>query len=145
MLTAGRTAADPLVLLNRAELVEMLERVAEVYDHVIIDSPAVRGSDDARVVAGACDATLLVLRNTEANLRTGIHARDALAVVGANVVGVIVNTVPQAAAPSQGDMADSSARRQRPASPLVAKPAERALQPVPAAEESADRRGAASS
>ena len=134
VLTAGRTAADPLVLLNRAELVEMLEQVAEVYDHVIVDSPAVRGSDDARVIAAACDATLLVLRNTEANLRTGIHARDALAVVGANVVGVIVNTVPQAAAPSKADAADPTARRQRPASPLVSTPAERAVQPVPTTE-----------
>jgi polysaccharide biosynthesis transport protein len=134
VLTAGRTAADPLVLLNRAELVEMLEQVAEVYDHVIVDSPAVRGSDDARVIAAACDATLLVLRNTEANLRTGIHARDALAVVGANVVGIIVNTVPQAAAPSKADAADPTARRQRPASPLVSTPAERAVQPVPTTE-----------
>jgi capsular exopolysaccharide synthesis family protein len=95
LIPSGRPTEDPAGLLNSHEFFDVLERLAEDYEHVILDSPSLRCGPDARTIAALCDVTLLVLRDQPSNRRLGAFARDALAGVGANVAGVILNGVPR--------------------------------------------------
>ena len=83
------SAAD---LLNGPAFDELLERLTERYDHVILDA-AEATSDAARVIAGACDRTLLVVRGRRSPRRVAARARDGLLDVGAGLAGVVVNAV----------------------------------------------------
>ena len=100
LLPAGRPVADPTALLNSRRLTDVLNELAEDYDHVVIDSPSVRQGVDSRIVAASCDVTLLVLRDGVSNRRMGVIARQALSSVGANVVGVVMNGAAQPARPA---------------------------------------------
>ena len=94
VLPAGPIGADPLRILNSPPFAELLEKLADAYDHVVIDSPATATGPDARILGAVCDACLVVLREGKHNQRLAEQARGALASVGANVLGVVLNRIP---------------------------------------------------
>jgi capsular exopolysaccharide synthesis family protein len=111
----GGPTPNPETVFNNPRFAELLDELAEVYDHVLIDAPAMRAGSDARVMAAICDVTLLVMRDQPSNRRTAAAARDALQMVGANVGGVILNGVPRGQAegsvpPSNGHGSHRPAR-----------------------------------
>jgi Mrp family chromosome partitioning ATPase len=67
--------------------------LTQQYDLIVIDSPPVVMVSDARIVAAACDAVVLVLRAEKTPRRLSTHARDLLHSVGAKMVGVVINDV----------------------------------------------------
>lgn len=91
----GGPRDNPDAIFNNPRFAELLDELADVYDHVLIDAPAMRSGPDARIMAAMCDVTLLVMRDQPSNRRTAAAARDALQMVGANVGGVILNGVPR--------------------------------------------------
>ena len=93
VLVSGPTPQKPAELLNGAGFVRLLQRLSEAYDQVVIDSPPVGAVADGRIMAGPCAATLLVLRVDNAVRRISEAARDALAGVGAKVIGLVLNGV----------------------------------------------------
>jgi len=60
---------------------------------VLIDSPATSQYSDARIIAAACDATLLVLRSEKTNRNVATMSRDGLISVGAKLLGAVLNDV----------------------------------------------------
>jgi capsular exopolysaccharide synthesis family protein len=95
ILPCGPRPDNPSELLNSQRFIEVLEELADAYDHVLIDSPPVMMVTDARIVAASCDVTLLVVRQSKANRRMCEMSRDGLASVGANVLGIVLNDVPR--------------------------------------------------
>jgi Mrp family chromosome partitioning ATPase len=81
-------------LLNNGFFSDMLAKLKEKYDRIIIDSPPVMPVADARVIAALGDATLLVLRAERTTRRIGLAARNELWRVRATRLGVVVNGVP---------------------------------------------------
>jgi len=73
----------------------LLRDLSSQYDQVVVDSPPVAPVTDARILAAACDSTVLVIRADKTSRRVAEHARDALASVGAAVLGVVVNDAPR--------------------------------------------------
>jgi Mrp family chromosome partitioning ATPase len=61
------------------------------YDQLIIDSAPVVGISDSRIIAASCDATVLVLRSGVSTRRMSELARQGLASVGAQVLGMVIN------------------------------------------------------
>jgi capsular exopolysaccharide synthesis family protein len=94
LLASGPVLADPSHLLNSAAFAETLAELAQHYDHVLLDSPAVNAGPDARIAAAHCDGTLLVLASNQASKSTIASTCQALASVGANLLGVVVNDAP---------------------------------------------------
>ena len=95
VLTSGAIPPNPAELLDSQALIELLASVAADYDQILIDSPPVVPVTDARILAASCDAAIIVLRADRSTRRLAEHARDSLASVGANLIGVIVNDVPR--------------------------------------------------
>jgi Mrp family chromosome partitioning ATPase len=81
-------------LLNNGFFADMLNRLRERYDRIVIDSPPVMPVADARVIAALGDATILVLRAERSTRRIGLAARNELWRVRATRIGVVVNGVP---------------------------------------------------
>jgi capsular exopolysaccharide synthesis family protein len=93
LLPAGPVPEKPAELLNSPRFVALMAKLAEAYDHVLIDSPPVGAVVDARIMAASCDATVLVLNAEHIDRAASQATRDALAGVGANILGLVLNGV----------------------------------------------------
>jgi Mrp family chromosome partitioning ATPase len=94
LLPCGPLPANPVELLNNGFFAEVLDKLRERYDRIIIDSPPVMPVADARVIAALGDATILVLRAERSTRRISLAARNELWRVRATRIGVVVNGVP---------------------------------------------------
>ena len=95
VLPCGTIPHNPAELLDSQALLDLLAGLGGEYDQVVIDAPPVVPVTDARILAASCDAAVLVLRADKSTRRMAEHARDALASVGANLLGVVINDVPR--------------------------------------------------
>jgi capsular exopolysaccharide synthesis family protein len=107
LIPAGPSPENPADLLNGPHFVELMDELADRYDHVVIDSPPVLAVTDARVIAASVDVTLLVLRADRADRRRSGAARDGLVGVGANLLGLVMNFAARA---TDGYPADAAYR-----------------------------------
>ena len=90
LIGAGTRLNNPAEVLSSSRLDELLHRLKERFQYVVIDTPPVLPSTDAGVLAARADGTLLVVR-LERSLRK--QTRDALRAVqdmGGNVLGCFV-------------------------------------------------------
>lgn len=102
VLPCGPLPPNPAEMLNSEAFTSLLRELAGRYDQVVVDSPPVAPVTDARILAAACDATVLVIRAEKTSRRVAEHARDALASVGAVMLGVVVNDAPRSRAEGGG-------------------------------------------
>ena len=61
-LPAGRSVSNPAELLANNRLKGLLERMAPVFEWIIVDAPPVLPVSDASVLAGMCDGVIFVIR-----------------------------------------------------------------------------------
>ena len=61
-LFGGTSTKSPAELLNSAMLPQVMRRLCENFDLVLVDSPPVNLIADAQMLAGSCDGVLLVAR-----------------------------------------------------------------------------------
>lgn len=100
LLPSGRTAPNPLVLLQSEDFRRLLYRARDEYDFVLIDCPALQSIVDSVVVAVAAEGTVLVVSAARSE---GRLARECLAklrsVSAVKLLGVVLNrTQPQKSA-----------------------------------------------
>jgi capsular exopolysaccharide synthesis family protein len=94
VLTTSSSIKDPIRFLNDRSFAEHLEKQADEYDQIIVDSPSLHSVPDARMLAAHCDASLLVLRQGGSNRLDAEKALQSLQRVGAAVIGVVFNNIP---------------------------------------------------
>lgn len=90
LIYAGPPTANPADLLAGRPMKDLIKRVSQHYDRVIIDSPPVLLVSDVKMLARLADATLLVFN--AAATRRGAAQRTIFEVqdVGANVIGCVL-------------------------------------------------------
>jgi capsular exopolysaccharide synthesis family protein len=91
ILPCGPRPQNPAELLTSPEFQTVIDQLRDQFDFVIIDTPPVLAVSDPAVVAPRVDGVLLVFRMTKKARPTAERAREQLAALGANVLGVIVN------------------------------------------------------
>lgn len=91
ILPCGPRPQNPAELLTSPEFQTVIDQLRAQFDFVIIDTPPVLAVSDPAVVAPRVDGVLLVFRMTKKARPTAERAREQLAALGANVLGVIVN------------------------------------------------------
>jgi capsular exopolysaccharide synthesis family protein len=91
ILPCGTRPANPAELLTSPQFAAIVEQARAEYDFVILDTPPMLAVSDPSVVAPRADGVLLVFRMTNRVRPQAERAREQLAQLGANVLGVVVN------------------------------------------------------
>ena len=93
LLPCGPRPANPAELLTSPGYVDALNKLRAAYEFVIVDTPPMLAVSDPAVVAPRADGVILVLRMTKKARPAAVRARELLAAVGANLIGVAVNGI----------------------------------------------------
>lgn len=91
ILPCGPRPQNPAELLSGARFQQVLTDLRKQYDYVIVDTPPMLAVSDPRVVAQRVDGILLVFKITKRARPLAERAREQLADMGANLLGVVVN------------------------------------------------------
>jgi tyrosine-protein kinase len=93
VLTAGETAPNPTEILSSKKMDQVLSKLEEVCDVVIIDGPPFIVAD-ASVLASKVDGVLLIARPGHTRRSLALRALEQIKLSGASVVGVVLNRIP---------------------------------------------------
>lgn len=88
---AGKSV--PYDLFSNPETDEVLRKLCEQFDYVILDAPPILGVADARILAAKADRVLYLVQWNKTPLRAAQSAIDILQECGANVAGALLTKV----------------------------------------------------
>lgn len=92
-IAGGSQVTNPSELLSSGRFKALIERVAPVFDWIILDSPPCVPVADANILADLCDGVLLVVR--AGATRSEVAHRACQELQAKNVVGVVLNAVDE--------------------------------------------------
>jgi protein-tyrosine kinase len=92
-IAGGVEVADPSELLSNGRLKSLLDRMAPVFDWILIDSPPCLPVADANILADFCDGVLMVVKAGVTSTETAQRACQELQ--KRNVVGVVLNSADE--------------------------------------------------
>lgn len=101
LLPPGLLPPNPSEILGSKAVADLVDTLRGMADIVIFDAPPVLAVTDAHVLATQLDAVVLVVRHGRTQRAHVQEARRRLDVIGATVVGCVLNGVPESA--SYGD------------------------------------------
>lgn len=94
-LTSGPTPPNPAELLGSKKMKSIIGELHQVFDMVLIDAPPVIAVTDAQILATLAEGTLLVTSYGETEKFGVVKAKELLDKVGAKILGVVMNKVPE--------------------------------------------------
>ena len=89
LMPAGEAVLNPLELLNLQDVRGLLEKLPEVFNWIILDSPPLLFAADANLLSTMCHGTLLVVRIGTTTIDSVTRALQSLC--ENNVLGIAVN------------------------------------------------------
>ena len=96
MVSTGPVPPNPSEILGTARFSRLLANARQEFDYVLIDSPPTGAVSDPMIIATQADAVLLVVDSERTSKRALRKAMRDLEAVGANVLGTVINKVPEA-------------------------------------------------
>lgn len=90
ILPAGTEAPNPLELLGRPALGELLNDIGEQFDVVLLDTPPALECADAQTLSARIGGALIVARRHHTRIADVAEIRQQLAVAGAEAVGAVL-------------------------------------------------------
>ncbi len=89
IMPAGEAVINPLELLNLPDVKIMMDRLPELFNWIILDSPPLLFAADASLLGTLCHGTLLVVRIGHTTIDSVTRAMQSLC--NNNVLGIVVN------------------------------------------------------
>ncbi len=93
VMSSGPLPPNPSELLGSKRMAELIAQLQTQCDIVIFDTPPVMSVADASALASQVDGVLLVVDSGHTRRKMARLSYEALAAVGANVLGVVLNRV----------------------------------------------------
>ena len=93
LLVAGQHSANPLEMIASNKFKELLKKLGEHYEYVILDTPPTQAVSDALIMGSIADAVVYVVKAQSTSINTVKHGLGRLKYSNANVVGVVLNQV----------------------------------------------------
>lgn len=90
-ISAGSKIPNPSEVVSSNALVELIEKLKEMYDYILVDSPPIIAVSDAAVISQLCDITILVASVNQTRLDLLEEAIKILNTIKGNYFGVILN------------------------------------------------------
>lgn len=94
ILTSGQIPPNPSELLGSREMQNLLRRLEASFDTVIVDAPPLLPVTDAAVLSQHVGGVLVVVGSQRIRQHQLKRALDSLELVGANVLGLVLNRLP---------------------------------------------------
>lgn len=94
VLTSGQIPPNPSELLGSDAMSRLLSELAGTFDAVIIDAPPLIPVTDASVLAQKVGGVVLVVGALKAKTQDVEKSLSSLKLVGANLVGTVINLLP---------------------------------------------------
>lgn len=94
VLTTGQIPPNPSELLGSEEMQDLISRLEEVFDIVIIDAPPILPVTDAAVLSQHVGGVILVVGTQKVKQNELTKSLEALKLVDAKVLGAVLNRVP---------------------------------------------------
>lgn len=95
VMNFNTTAFDIWKLLGIKKLTELFERLSEMYDYVIIDTPPAGLTSEPSIIAQAADSIIMVVRHDMVRASRILDAIDSLHYQrGAKLLGCVLNASP---------------------------------------------------
>lgn len=76
-LPSGPIPPNPSEILGSDRMKNLVSKLSNLYDYVIIDSPPISFVTDGALLSSFCDGTLLVVAIGETDYRSAIHAKTS--------------------------------------------------------------------
>jgi capsular exopolysaccharide synthesis family protein len=93
LLPSGPLPPNPSELLSSLQMTHVLERLSELYDHVLIDSPPLLLVADTLELARVVDGVVIVARRNEVTTDEAREVRDLVERLGMKLVGIVLTDV----------------------------------------------------
>jgi len=90
VLSSGKMPPNPSELLGSSKMSQLISELKEWADWIIVDSPPLLAVADAAAVARWADGVLIVTRAGVSTREAARRGREALGLVGARIVGVVI-------------------------------------------------------
>lgn len=94
VLTSGQIPPNPSELLGSAEMEKLVARLEQSFDTVIIDAPPLLPVTDAAVLSQHVGGIVLVVGVQKTRHQDVEKSLSALAMVGSNLLGIVLNRLP---------------------------------------------------
>lgn len=94
VLTSGQVPPNPSELLGSAEMKDLIVRLEQTFDTVVIDAPPLLPVTDAAVLSQHVGGVVMVVGSKKLRQQDLKKSFDALEMVGSNILGVILNRLP---------------------------------------------------
>lgn len=91
VMPVGFAPPNPLELIERPVFGVLMRELTSRFDHVVVDTPAMRYGVDAQVIAARCGAALVVARKDQSRVSSLQQLVAALSQGPARIAGVILN------------------------------------------------------
>lgn len=91
VIPAGAVPPHPSELLGSSSMQDLLLKLHDEFDHIIIDSPPVLSVTDAVILSAHTDSVVLVIRSGRTTAPQVRRARNLLQSVNARVLGSVIN------------------------------------------------------
>ena len=97
VIARGKSPTNPSELLSSAKFAALLEQLAPLYDHVIIDTPPVLAVTDGIIISQYTGVNLVIARYAKTQMKELELTVSRFEQVGVKVNGVILNDIQRSA------------------------------------------------
>ncbi|MEV8000938.1 polysaccharide biosynthesis tyrosine autokinase [Pseudarthrobacter oxydans] len=94
VLTSGRIPPNPSELLGSIEMDDLIRRLEQTFDAVIIDAPPLLPVTDSAVLAQHVGGIVMVVRSQKLKQQDLEKSLNALQMVGGKLLGIVLNGLP---------------------------------------------------
>ncbi|MDQ0240151.1 polysaccharide biosynthesis tyrosine autokinase [Arthrobacter bambusae] len=102
ILTSGQIPPNPSELLGSKEMKDLIQRLEQTFDTVVIDAPPLLPVTDAAVLSQHVGGVVVVVGTQKLRHHDLEKSLAALSMVGSNVLGVVLNRLPAKGPDSYG-------------------------------------------
>ena len=88
VITSGKNVINPIVIIESSKVKELLNKLREIYDYIIVDTPPTYSCTDASIISKLCDGVIFNVSINQVKKKYVKEAINSLKLVDANIIGI---------------------------------------------------------